>query len=159
MGRTIRAELYYGYSLGDDENGWEFAEVDDEDYSSTPTMPWWDEDGDELSDQAMGVLLAASGFTETDSSADGYYGRRREAEAALGVTFEATGYQGGRTLLVAASREFAADCGESVEIDPALMSDATTNAAADEALANALRVLGITPKQEKPAWLLTCYYG
>ncbi len=159
MGITVKAELHYGYNLGDSEtDGWQFAEVSDEEYNGTPTMPWWDEDGDGLAGQAEKVLLAAVGFTETDWSADGYFDRQREAKARLGVAFEITGYEGGRTLIVASGTERTAYSSEATEIDPAVLASTTTDAM-DRQLADALRILGITPKQDKPAWLLTCYYG
>lgn len=159
MGMTIQAEMHYGYNLGDTDRGtgWEFAEVTDED-AGTPALPWWDENGDSFGEQAMTQLLAAAGFTETDWRADGYYQRRREAEDRLGVEFENTGYEGARTLLVAKGTERTAYTSEATEIDPAAMT-ATATEAMDAALAEALRVLGITPSQPKPMWLLTCYYG
>lgn len=157
MGRTIKAELHYGYNLGDDEDGFQFAEVDEE-YGITPTMPWWDEDGDDLAEQGKEQLLRTAGFSYDGPHDDAYYDRYRAAMANLGVTFERTGYEGGMTLLVAAGREYTAYTGDHTEIDPAAMNTAA-DAAADEALATALQALGITPKQDKPAWLLTCYYG
>jgi hypothetical protein len=156
---TIQAELHYGYNLGDPDNGsgWEFAEVTDE-YAETPALPWWDEDGDSFGEQAMTQLLTAAGFTETDRRADGYHQRRRDAEERLGVEFENTGYEASRALLVAKGTERTAYTSEVTELDPAAMAAAATEAM-DGALAEALRVLGITPAQTKPAWLLTCYYG
>jgi hypothetical protein len=155
---TIKAELHYGYDLGDaNGEGWQFAELGGE-YDSTPTVSWWDEDGDDFAEQAMEQLLRAAGFTETDWRAVGYYDRRRAAEATIGVAFEHTGYEAARTLIVAKGREYGAYTSDVTELDPAAMG-AAADEAANEALANALKVLGITPKQEKPAWLLTCYHG
>lgn len=158
MGITVKAELRYGYNLGDDESGWEFAEVSDDEYSTTPTVDWWNEDGDGLSEQAEVMLLASVGFTETDWRADGYWDRKRAAQNLLAVEFESTGYEGGRTLLVAKGREYHAYSSDCTELDPAAMG-AAADEVANKALANALQVLGITPNQTKPMWLLTCYYG
>lgn len=157
MGMTIRAEISYGYSLGDDYgDGWEFAEVDDD---GEPTVSWWDEDGDSFDEQAMEVLLIRSGFDEPGwPRADGYYDRLRDAKARLGVEFVSTGYEGARTLLIASGTKRATFTSGAVEIDPVAMAGAATEAM-NEALADAQRVLGITPNQSKPAWLLTCYYG
>jgi hypothetical protein len=160
MGMTIQAELHYGYDLGDNENGngWAFAETSGE-YDETIALPWFDEGGDSLGEQAMDQLRKAAGFIETDWRADStYFDRRRELDAQLGVEFQNTGYEGARTLLVAKGIEITAYTSEVELIDPALLAAGATDAM-DQALANALQVLGITPKQEKPAWLLTCYYG
>jgi len=157
MGMTAKAELHYGYHLGDEESGYEIAEVDDDAFGTDLTVPWWDEDGDSFDEQAMAVLRASVGFTETEYS-EGFYERQREADARLDVEIERSGYQGGQFLLVVKGRELGAEAGDVVELDPAELT-AKVDEAADAALADALRTLGITPKQEKPAWLLTCYYG
>lgn len=157
MSMTIRAELRYGYNLGGDENGWEFAEVDDE-YGTTPTVPWWDEDGESLGEQAEEQLFRAVGFTGADWNAPDYGERRRAAAAKIGVELESTGHEGTRVLIVAKGRKYHSSPSDVTELDPAAMG-AAADEAANEALASAVKVLGITPKQEKPAWLLTCYYG
>lgn len=154
MGMTIKAELHYGYEIYDADSGWliteagEFGEFE---------PAWWDEDGDGLGEQIMEQLVRAAGFTET-SGADDYWSRRWEVERDLPVEVEHSGYEGRQLLLVVKDREFSADAGEAEVIDPAVMS-AQADEAANALLADALRTLGITPKQEKPAWLLTCYYG
>jgi len=165
MGRTIKASLAYGYTLGGDDGGWEFHEVyGDDEYEQGygPKLDWYDSDdegGEGFQEQAMTRLLATAGFTETDWRADGYYERRWEAEKRLGVQFERTGYEGGDLLLIVRQEEeFDAYCGDVEEIDPGALT-AVGNADADALLAAALQALGITPNQEKAAWLLTVYYG
>lgn len=154
MGMTIRAELNYGYVICDFHgDGYQFAEVD----VGEPTATWWDGNGDSFDEQAMTYLRAAAGFTETEWS-ERYYDRMCEADEKIGVEFEHTGYEGGRTLLVAKGRKHDTEPSGTTMIDPVFMG-AATDGIANEALSNALRTLGITPRQEKPAWLLTCYYG
>lgn len=155
MGMTIKAELHYGFTIYDADGGWEIAEAGE---FGEYTPDWWDEDGDDTGEQITTQLLKASGFTETYGEAEDYWSRRLDAEDSLPVELEHSGYQGGQLMLVVKDREYSAYAGDATTIDPAEMA-AQNDEVANAHLADALRTLGITPVQSKPAWLLTCYYG
>jgi hypothetical protein len=167
MSVTVRATLAYGYFLGGSESNWEFQEVyGDDEYEDGygPKLDWYasnddEEDNDSFQDQALARLLTAAGFIETDWRAEGYHSRKAEAERRLGVRLERTGYEGGDLLLIARQEEeFGVYVGDVEEIDPAALPS-IGNPEADALLTAALQTLGITPKQEKAAWLLTVHQG
>lgn len=159
MGVTTKAELSYGYRLRANGGEWLVKEVhpdDSDEYGLN--LDWLSEDDeDEFEDKATERLLAAlADFTETDWRADGYFDRQREAKARLGVAFETTGWEGEDLLLV--TKQYGAYLGEAEQIDPAALL-AVSDDAAGERLRKALEVLGMTPLQERPTWLLTAYRG
>ena len=119
--------------------------------------PEAEEDYD-VPDLMLTRLLEASGFTEADWQAEGYFARKRAAEEALGVEFEtycSDSYQ----MYLLAAKVITVYRGDVELIDMAALGDSATLAAYDEKLAASLRVLGITPVQDKPAWLLCSYWG
>jgi hypothetical protein len=153
MGSSADGILAYGFNLGGDESGWEVREANE---FGGLELDWFDpdeDDGDAFTDAAKERLLAAAGFTETDWAAAGYFDREREAELRVGVTFEHHGYED----YILAARRFTVGQGDTKTIDPAAL--ASNLADADTKLTAALATLGITPKQEKPAWLLCASYG
>lgn len=159
MGMSTSAKLIYGYHLESQAEGWLVAEAhgpDSDDYGLN--LPWLGEDSDDFQSKAEDRLREATGYEEGDYRADpdGWRARRREAAAKIGVKFEAGGYEFGDLFLAAVDYE--ADLGETKEIDPAAMLAAGA-AEADEKLRAALAILGLTPTQEKPAWLLTACRG
>jgi hypothetical protein len=157
MGITIKAELSYGYRLQGDDGRWLVREVHPEDSDEWGlNLDWYDEAEGEFDDAAERRLLASVGFTETDYTVEGYFDRRRAAKSQLGVRLDRTGYEAGDLMLV--TTQFAAYLGEAEPIEPAMLV-AETGGQADERLRNALAVLGLTPLQEQPAWLLTAYRG
>ena len=161
MGTTIKAELSYGYRLQGSDGEWLVREVhpDDSDLWGL-NLDWFDnEDGDEdnFDEAAKRRLLATVGFTETDWRVDGYHDRQRAAEDRLGVQLERTGYEAEDLLLV--TKQIGAYLGNAEVIDPAILVAEGERGDADARLRSALAVLGLTPVQEQPAWLLTAYRG
>lgn len=156
MGITIKAELSYGYLLQGDEGRWLVREVHPEDSNEWGLNLDWLDDEDSFDDAAEKRLLASVGFTETDYLVDGYFDRQDAAKAQLGVKLERTGYEAGALALV--TKQIGAYLGEAEEIDPGVLT-AEAAGGAGERLRNALTVLGLTPLQEQPAWLLTAYRG
>jgi hypothetical protein len=163
MGVSTDAILAYGYDLGG-EDEWKVLETDEYGGLLPGTGGWVPdpetEEGYDLIGLAERHLLDASGFTETyEDGRDGYFGREGEAKAALGVEFE-TYCSGDYPMYLLAAKVLTVARGY-VEDAGALI------AAADEAarqewdakLASALRALGLTPAQERPAWLLCSYWG
>lgn len=157
MGVTVKADLSYGYRLQGSDGQWLVREVHPEDADEYGlNLDWFDDDEDYFDGTAKRRLLASVGFTETDYDVDGYFDRLNAAEERLGVQLERTGYEGEDLLLV--TKQLGAYCGEAEEIDPAVLA-AEASGEAGERLRNALAVLGLTPLQEQPAWLLTAYRG
>lgn len=151
--------LAYGYNLDGSDN-WKIREAGE--YGELPTLPWYDpdaEDGDDFQAAAKRRLLAEiAGFTETDWRADGHFARKREAEARLGVKFD-THCSGDYPMLLLAAKIITVYRGHVEEIDmPALTAEAEAESW-DDKLTAALRVLGITPTQERAKWLLCSYWG
>jgi hypothetical protein len=157
MGTTIKAELSYGYRLQGGDGEWLVREVHPDDSDEWGlNLDWFNEDEDSFDEAAKARLLASVGFTETDYTVDGYYDRLDAAEKRLGVTLERTGYDAQDLLLF--TKQIGAYCGDAEVIDPAVLV-AEADSDADARLRSALAVLGLTPLQEQPAWLLTAYRG
>lgn len=158
MGTTIKAELSYGYRLQGGDGEWLVREVHPEDSDEWGLNVDWitEDDEDNFDEIAKQRLLASVGFTETDYHADGYHDRLHAAEERLGVELERTGWEANDLLLV--TKQYGAYCGEAEPIDPAVLA-AEAGSDADARLRSALAVLGLTPVQDQPAWLLTAYRG
>ena len=159
MGMSTSAKLIYGYRLRTEEDGWLVKEVHGKDSPEYGLkLDWLGEDGDDFQDKAQDRLLAAAGFEDTgyEADPDAWRARRKEARARVAVTFEIGGYEFSDLFMSVATH--CADLGETEQIDPADML-AAANEDADEKLRTALAVLGLTPTQEQPAWLLTACRG
>jgi hypothetical protein len=154
MGSTASAHVAYGYDLGGKEDF--LAEPRDE-YGS-PVLPWCN-DNSELTEQAEALLLKETGFSETWSDENpGYFQRLAAARQQVGVNFEFSGhadYCG--WILIATGSERSVDWAKSMAVDPDQVS--RPHAEWDAKLAAALRVLGITPSQAGPRWLVFPSYG
>lgn len=154
MGMDPEGRLVYGYALGGDEDGegWQIAEAGE--YGEWE--PEWQGE-DEIIEAAEIRLLASVGLTETPYEADGYHKRKREAEARLGVKFVPHGGEFSCWTLV--THTIRVEWGEVAELDFAALMAERVEGDWDAKLAHALAALGITPKQERPAWLLLAFYG
>ncbi len=162
MGRSSDAILAYGYDLGGGDEEWKIHQTDEYGSIRPDQFTWYDEDDEdgsvEFIEQAENRLLVASGFTETDWEVDGYFARKREAKERLGVKFR-TYCSGEDSMYVLAAKVITVSWGDSELLDlPALMSEPAENGW-DEKLRAAIEVLGITPKQEQPGWVLCSYWG
>lgn len=156
MGQSTNAVLAYGYDLGSDED-WKMLEIDED---GVPTLAWYeaDNDDDDFVEQAKKHLLAAAGFIEADWDAEDWSERHKAAEARVGVEFE-TYCHGEYPMYVLATKVITAYRGDSKVLDLAALMAEPTEHGWDDKLAAALTVLGITPKQEKPGWVLCSYWG
>jgi hypothetical protein len=155
MGRSLDAILAYGYDLGGSESGWLFNKLEEE-YTS-PKLDWFDFDKDSDFIAACEKRLFASvGFDDSSYSIPGYGERRKVAETRLGVEFVYYGYEYGGSILSASKTN--TYYGVKLLDLASLVADALVGDW-DEKLANACRVLGVTPNQEKPGWLLAPVYG
>ena len=154
MGNSADGILAYGFNLGGDE-GWEIAEAGEYDEW---TPDWYDEDEEDLISDAEKHLLRAAGFDETDYKADGYYDRKREAGARVGVelvTYCSFDYP----IYALAAHTVTVYQGHVTEVDWAELERQRVSEGWDAKLTAALAVLGATPKQERPKWLLLSRWG
>jgi hypothetical protein len=154
MGQSTNAVLAYGYDLGSDDK-WKIHETGEYD---EPVLPWYDEDSDEgFIEQAEARLLAAHGLTGTWED-DGYYDRKEDAQERAGVEFESYCHSE-YSMWLLATKVITVHRGDSKVLDlPALMAEPAEHGW-DDKLRQACEVLGITPKQESPGWVLVSYWG
>ncbi|WP_328934170.1 MULTISPECIES: hypothetical protein [unclassified Streptomyces] len=158
MGQSTDALLVYGYHLGGGDGGWELQGLGE--YDELPELPWYNEDSEDFQGDAEQLLLAQlAGFTETwESGGEGYFAREREAKARLGVTFE-THCSGSYPGYLLIAKGITAHRGDVESIDFAELTAEVQQADADAKLRAALEVLGLTPKQERPGWMLCSFWG
>ncbi|MEU8040901.1 hypothetical protein [Streptosporangium sp. NPDC049078] len=155
MGTSTDAILAYGYDLGCGDE-WKFREVGE---YGEPVLDWYDDEADDtFADQAEKRLLESVGFAEEWAPDNGYWDRKKEAETRLGIKIE-TYCKDDYPMYVLAAKVITVSRGD-VEILnlPALMDEPTEHGW-DHGLRTALTVLGITPTQEQPAWVLCSYWG
>ncbi len=160
MGVSTDAILAYGYDLGGEEDEWKVREAGR--YGELE-LDWLDdeaEDYDGFGVAAMDRILAASGFTETyEDGRKGFFDRKHEAEKLTGVEIEYYCSNEAPMYLLAAKVHTVARV--YIKDAAALMAgaDEATLREWDAKLASAVAALGMTPVQEKPAWLLCSYWG
>lgn len=143
MGTSTNGILAYGYDLGED-----FAGLSDYERNE----PAWYDESEGWQESAEKALLAAHGFTETDWQVDGYFARKKAAEEEMGVELD-TYCSGDYPMFLLAAKVQTCYRGDADPVDLTLPDNA------DERLAWALGVLGITPKADRPQWLLASYWG
>lgn len=159
MGQSTNGVLAYGYDLGGGDGDWKIEEVGE--YGEWE--PEWlevdeDEDSEDLITQAGERLMASVGFTETDWHADGFFDREKAAKARLGVEFESY-CSGDYPMWLLAAHKITVYRGDCEPIDFAELEKLRAEGDWDTKFAHAVQVLGITPKQAKPGWLLVSYWG
>lgn len=152
MGQATDGLLVYGYDLGCSDE-WKVREVSGE-YGEL-AAPWYEDDGGDFASAAQAALRVAVGFTETweTRTGDGYFTREREADQRVGVEIE-TYCSDSYPMYVLCAAKLTAARGEIIDTTEKLSAD---RSAWDERLAWAFKALGLTPLQEKPAWLLCSY--
>lgn len=155
MGNSADAMLMYGYNLGGDDTGWEIVELDEDGCLDRSRLAWLDDDRTE---DAETHLLASVGFAEDDWRAEGYFERKQAAERRVGVTFK-NHCSGDSPMLVMSAHTITADWGNAQTIDLTALAQLVVDEGMDAKLAAAITALGMTPKQQSPAWLLCAYWG
>lgn len=160
MGVSTDALLVYGFNLGgiEDAEGWQIREVDED---GDPTASWYTtpEDAEEVDfiEQAEIRLLVAHGLTGRWSD-DDYHERKREAQQHCGVTFERH-CSDSCTMYLMVAMDWTANRGYPVKIEPAHLADPELLYHCRGNLARALDILGITPTQDEPGWILASWKG
>ncbi|MEU1883481.1 hypothetical protein ABZ470_39760 [Streptosporangium sp. NPDC020072] len=137
----------FGYDLGD--GGLTKLKEYDSSFSDLPDVAWYDPDGncDAFIMQAESRLLTAAGVTHS------MWGDLEELmKEHVGVWFKPYGYGESKYLLLAHILETDLD-DDPRPVDLAELTKRVVQDGLDTKLANALEVLGVTPEQERPAWL------
>lgn len=159
MGVSTNGVLAYGYDLGGGEAEWKIEGLGEYE----PWEPDWldrgeDDADDDIVTAAGEHLMRSAGFTETDWRAEGYFEREAAAKAAVGVEFKSycsVDYP----IWALVTHAITCRRGDAIPIDFAALEALRVEQGWDEKLQHALAVLGITPTQEKPCWLLLSYMG
>lgn len=151
MGTSTNALLMYGYELNT-ADGWNVREVDEDGYLT----PAWAADDEDFAAAAERVLLAANGFTESDRQADSDLERaakkRLGVEIAFHVHIDCPGH-------ILAAKTITAHRGYPEQVDFAALTEQAFVENWDGKLAAALAALGLTPKQDRPRWILASYWA
>jgi hypothetical protein len=159
MSESTDGILAYGYNLGGEEDGWQIAEAGEGGWDWAPE--WYDTENEDFPDgfvaAAWSELLVATGLmTEADWDADDRYERQEAAKKRLGVEF-VTFCSDSAPMYVLAAHEVTAARGHVQEIDFADLDRQRVAGDWDVKLDRAIKALGVTPKQDRPAWLLVSY--
>lgn len=150
MSQSTNAMLMYGYDL-DAADGWKIAEAGE---WGELAAPWYDEDSDlDSIEQAVKALYDA-----IPDAPDVEYGWQRDelVKEHYGAWFEGH-CSDSYTMYALVAFEDTARRGHPELIDWRELDEQRNREDWDAKLARALEVLGITPKQERPAWLLASY--
>lgn len=175
MGRNLHTRIVYGYSIGGEDDGWQFDEYDEADYQMK--WPEWvaldnGEEGDYagpedfISQAKDRLLVQLTGFEDSDdwmgdeATCDAYYARKHAAEKQVGVDFEVHGV--GEYTEWVLGFELASSYDSVSEIDAELIAtllNPLNMTEMDYKLHEALRVLQLHPKaQATPRLLLLASY-
>jgi hypothetical protein len=155
MGQSTNAILAYGYDLGGENDGWNVNEADE--YGGL-RLGWWNGNEDFIEAAKERLLAELAGLTETDWQADGYFERKREAEAQLGVKF-ASYCSADYPMWLLAATTITVHRGDVKMLDLAALQQEPAENGWDAKLAGALTALGLTPNQKQPGWLLVSDWG
>lgn len=155
MGMCASAHLAYGYDLGTSES---FAAAERDEYDG-PDLPW--NDTEDFADDVDTQLLESIGFTEQWAPDNvGFFERRRAAGQRIGVEVYHSGhcdYPG--WMMIATGSHKSVSWAEATELDLDELADLPAKNGWDRKLAYATDVLGITPMQAAPKWLVFPTYG
>ncbi len=153
MGTSTNAILAYGYDLGGGEDEWKVREVDED---GLLDLPWYSDEDMDIMDAATDVLRTAAGWVDGDYGAPGYFEQRQAIDDQVGV--EIKDYcSGDYPMYLLSAKTITVRRGDAKLLDLAGLQAETDTY--DERLRAACEVLGITPTQEKPAWILVSYCG
>jgi hypothetical protein len=133
MGQSTDGILAYGYNLGGDDDGWAFQQTDK--YGGIQLD--WFHPGYDFIEEAQHRLEHAG-------------------QADLGVEFESY-CSFDHTMWILAAKIITANRGVVKDVDMVELVEAPHVNGWDAKLAAPLNILGLTPTQDKPRWLLVSY--
>jgi hypothetical protein len=150
MSIATTALFAYGYDLGGPEEGWRVEEAGE--YGEWQPG-WLNVDTENIIESAETELLIAAGLTENYDPGFGFHQRVIEVQMSVGVTF--VQYRSVETpQYILAAHHITTYQADPLAIDLTELEERRLGEGWDAKLQNALRVLGATPKQRHPAWLL-----
>jgi hypothetical protein len=168
MGVSTDGILAYGYDFGSEE-AFQLREAQESDtnpYGFFKT-DWYDAetaddedlDGDD-EERSVIALLAMRLYEAIPGAPAVEYASDCEdpVKAHYGVWFESY-CSGEYPMYILATSVTTVDRGDTQLIDPFALGRQPVDEGWDGKLAEALRVLGVTPLQERPGWLLASYWG
>ncbi|MEU6719772.1 hypothetical protein ABZ897_50670 [Nonomuraea sp. NPDC046802] len=141
----VEAILAFGYDLG--ANGTRKLQEADQ-FGRLPGIAWYDADTEHPTEDAEPYLLTAAGV-EYSSGSD----LVKLLKDHLGVWFVSYGWVDEPKYLLAACTLKCDWDDEAQPIDLAKLDEQVVQHELDTKLANALELLGVTPTQQRPAWL------
>lgn len=144
MGYSPKARLYYGYPLTDGEGEWHIREYDEDE--RTLKVDWFDEDEHSI--------WGLPGLVEDHLT------RRSDVFEEIGVSAETYGHHEYPAVLLAVSEsEIGVEWSEFALLDFDELGAKVRLGRWDGRLAHAIELLGITPKQDGPRWMMVADYG
>jgi hypothetical protein len=166
MGQSTNAVMVYGYRFGSVES-LEVAEAKSSDanpYGYFKTS-WCDDENEDVAaedGESMDLfnLMIRRLYESIPDAPAVEWGRQRAdiVKERLGVWFEAH-RSGEYPMYVLATAAFTAYRGDAKVVDVDRLRDDPAAGGWDAKLAEALRILEVTPAQERPSWLLVSYRG
>lgn len=160
MGTSTNATLAYGYDLGAEESLQvrEAQESETNEYGYLKTA-WYDEEHEELAEGIIEQMTRVLYDAIPDAPPVEYAWECKDpVKEHYGVWFESH-CSGEYAMWILCTSATTAHQGSPKTVDPFLLERAPIDEGWDDKLATALRVLGITPLQESPAWLLASDWG
>lgn len=159
MGQSTNAMLNYGYSFGGGDSAWEIAETGE--YGEL-AVDWFNDEGEDESDDEGGFIEQAFKrlYEAIPDAPEVRYDWEREdlVKKHYGVWFESH-CSGDYPMWMLTTYETTAYRGDCDVIDWRTLDEQRQREDWDGKLARAIEVLGVTPKQAQPAWLLASYWG
>ena len=136
MSETTDAILFYGYNLGSDEEGWRIEEVDKDGWLQSD---WYTPYGDtDFPEEAAKRLQTGTGV------------------AGVEVDFHCSSDY---PMYFLSAHTVTAHRGSAIALDPTVLETQRVAEDWDGKLVAALAVMGMTPKERDPRWLIVSYWG
>jgi hypothetical protein len=155
MGMDPEARLAYGYALG---TGEDFKVAERAGYGNL-SVDWWNEDGGGFETQAWKRLWDA---IPEKPEVEHEWKREDAARKHWGVDIVNSGtydYPGFILVPTEGGSYKSVEWSDSMTLDVDVMRDQPAALRWDATLAAALQVLGLTPTQDGPKWLVFPFYG
>lgn len=154
MGRSSTGRLMYGYQFQNES--WLINETGE---YGEPRLDWYDDEGDDTFIEACEKRLLAEVGIIDNPDPSRYFDKGKLIKRHYGVGFVGYGscdWDGSHILATCDIR--ASDYGAEI-VDLSVLNAQARSENWDGKLARACEVLGITPTQDRPRWILCSSYG
>lgn len=153
--------LIYGYALGGCENVWDIRETVEKDWTTNIKLPWYDQEMVNPADWDLRFIPSAlRRLYATIPGApvsDNEYDHEAAVQEFYGVKFFYHG-AGGHLSYVLGCREWRVEWAETQVFDLSDLVAEPHGHGFDKKLDRVIGLLGITPNQEQPGWVLASLY-